>query len=775
VRPNTPPRTPPNSQTGRRNSTPRSASESSGEEVDTDSDDVELHPETGEPQLREKGAVARAWTLAVKNPQRDIKHSEPLAKREPKQKSERADRSNKPATKPPQLETPSKSLVMGRDLRQQSVAVRSLQLNKFGAGDLVLLKTLKGGADKITWLMQVGLSECVLKAGSGYADITDHLTHTQVFRTLKFSHIKVPAVERLTIPFINVLGPKLCLDGRPEAIIDILTALDCDLQTGITRRTEVDPPAAQIARKTPGFPVDKVLDLKGQAFRQTLCDEVKLTERPLQPLFKRLLVPLKKRGAETIENKLDRLVIGTTLQALFPEHLNDETLLHLSFLLGESKVEAPQPLVADTSREAQVEFLKKQQARLASDYQKALLGFCLSILVQGRDVAVAKVESELKELESQRKELTEFVTSRTGAETLGQLAAVDLVCGMNDRILHAFNGGNFMFDSAVKCFWAIDNAKSDYGLCPLDSQKSVLGTDSQRGERWLNFLRASAWLESPGSHQTFGENLAQVFFSLPYEGARGYFRLTEPPPNLATLARVLDRALSDTLVRLEALSKHSSKAPLLTEAVRKTLGERVLLVGSRIEFINACRPLSAFLSVPAWSPVALASGPSKSKKPKTDLRPSKASGPRKPETKAESLSERVKHSMAMMSFNLDNSKKLATIERELLRVSPAEKNAERDQAVFILRQQRLLNALMQDDLLVPKLDFSLGGVGTPDEARIAIRDHISEVRKLWLPERGEPKEPPNDKRSLDRVALADVPVDKKLKKAFQNVDGPSKS
>lgn len=60
----------------------------------------------------------------------------------------------------------------------------------------------------------------------------------------------------------------------------------------------------------------------------------------------------------------------------------------------------------------------------------------------------------------QQQELSQFAASDEGVEAFAGIAIADLITGMHDRVLSAWNGGNFLFDAKTKTLGCVDNAKS---------------------------------------------------------------------------------------------------------------------------------------------------------------------------------------------------------------------------------------------------------------------------------------------------------------------------
>ncbi len=114
--------------------------------------------------------------------------------------------------------------------------------------------------------------------------------------------------------------------------------------------------------------------------------------------------------------------------------------------------------------------------------------------------------STIDQIETQPNSLAAFkkwANSAKGVSALGSMALVDLLLGMNDRVMTKWNGANFMFDSKKGSLSCIDNAK--------DSTLGLLNTDNQDAA-WQNFVTTNLDDPAEGNKNTIPEAIARLLY-----------------------------------------------------------------------------------------------------------------------------------------------------------------------------------------------------------------------------------------------------------------------
>jgi hypothetical protein len=114
--------------------------------------------------------------------------------------------------------------------------------------------------------------------------------------------------------------------------------------------------------------------------------------------------------------------------------------------------------------------------------------------------------STIDQIETSPKNLAAFqkwANSDKGVSALGSMAFVDLLVGMNDRVISKWNGANFMFDSKKGSLSCIDNAK--------DSTLGLLNNDNQDAA-WQSFVTNNLDDAVEGNKETIPEAIARFLY-----------------------------------------------------------------------------------------------------------------------------------------------------------------------------------------------------------------------------------------------------------------------
>jgi hypothetical protein len=225
---------------------------------------------------------------------------------------------------------------------------------------------------------------------------------------------------------------------------------------------------------------------------------------------------------------------------------------------------------------------------------KALTGKSLSTLVldwmarvntkSPREVAI-DLETEFGRLLLQQKPLLDYAATKVGAAALAGIATVDLVVGMDDRLVEAFNGDNFDFNSDGNELWCIDNAKKDF---------TSLSTADE--EKWKNWVRERAWMRDKNTKQASasldkGKSFAEIFHWTIYDKVEDKVKdfthsVDLSPEQRDATAAGVEESVAATLQKLQDIVDDNTNG--LPKAIRDRLR-------ARLEFVEARNRLSNLL------------------------------------------------------------------------------------------------------------------------------------------------------------------------------------
>ena len=166
-------------------------------------------------------------------------------------------------------------------------------------------------------------------------------------------------------------------------------------------------------------------------------------------------------------------------------------------------------------------------------------------------------------------ELLQYAQSPEGATGLGRIACIDLLCGMDDRIVGKFNRDNLMINRADMGFWCIDNAKN-----PL------LGLCSGGDGAWQAFLFNPAEFNSTRPSRVDGlENISWAVRSSIYDAL-------DPGggSNVLQTKQYIEFAILDTLLRVQKFM--DAPGSQLAPDIRGKLSARLGFLRARIDFVT---------------------------------------------------------------------------------------------------------------------------------------------------------------------------------------------
>jgi hypothetical protein len=345
----------------------------------------------------------------------------------------------------------------------------------------------------------------VVKASSPYID--DHIINSHLFNLLSIPGVHAPSVVKLTPEFEG----KLLLLSDKSGEVDLFTALKGGNN--------------QLAAKAPGYSIE---DIQGDfTYELKLLNgivEENDAKNSLITLFESLTKPQYVKQLE-----------WDSLQENFVKAKNSK------------------------QRQKAIDAIKNVVISPTVQTRLSVMGRLNAGGVKGVQQRLTQVQSQLEDLATAREVLNSRMATKDGAYALGALCAVDLLCGMNDRILSKWNGGNFMFDPETSNLWCIDNAKNaDLGLSS--------GKETGPGG-WVEF--ATNLKRDSGTNQLTD----MIYFYVYGGGASGQdgFLGLIPDEKKQDIEAAIGAAVEYTLTRIRKLVEGGELDPVVTSKLSKRL------------------------------------------------------------------------------------------------------------------------------------------------------------------------------------------------------------
>jgi hypothetical protein len=353
-----------------------------------------------------------------------------------------------------------------------------------------------GDESPYTVAVQVADKQYVVKARTG--DVDDHVLNTNILRALSIPGVRAPAAASMTIEL------KRDLDVTLRAVV-----VDPHVQSFL-KALESEKPS-QLSERAPGYVVGKLLQPGVDSGKMLAQVEKAIgAEAAIGELLDAILRPANIKNNDTTWDKLKDDVRKAK---------------------GEKRTEAIKALKAAVSSASAL-----KRVEIIGDIHRL-----------GIKATVEKGREENEALRLAAAALHNWMTTRNGAYAIGALCVVDLLCGMNDRLMSKFNGDNFTFDAQDGSLWCIDNAKE-----PLFS---LINGSEERWKEWAANLHAQ------------GEELADAVYHAAYAGSGLEGSITERGP----IDEGIRSAVTDTLANAGKLLNDDTMAP----EVRKRLHGRI--------------------------------------------------------------------------------------------------------------------------------------------------------------------------------------------------------
>jgi hypothetical protein len=545
-----------------------------------------------------------------------------------------------------------------------------LDLAAMSKEKIVFQRSGKGNEHKFTWVVEVGGTKYVVKAGKGYLTMQDHLVNTDLFNRLQINGVHAPSSAKLTDDFRTALIGQL--DSKNPADSVFLQVLAPGTN-------------AQIAAIAPGVGVDQIFDSDMQTRMKTAREKIgpsKDSNSAILALKAELEKGLSDSEKFQIKKKDAALMSKLADSIQRPQAIKDLQQLVAQGLLTKPGTTFTLSCIDALTRQSPVEFANQLGASL--DYlQKAALA------------------------------MSKGVTSKAGAYALGGMAVVDLICGMNDRILgDKYNGGNFLFDRAKSELWCVDNAK--------DPKLALSSKDDVKWQEWVVGLMEMAQGVVEGitdKGQDIGEHIHWAI----------YTRTTEDPREISQKVALddiaagdsadgINEAVTDTLQILQAVVDDNTNG--LPKAERDRLQ-------ARLDFVNARIKFAAQLKLdPQFSEIPSAKNPWVGKKVGRII-VGKIFGRSDEEKEAETWKNEARNP------DID-SKALETLDNKISNYLADNPNADQRvlKALFAARSERLLKSLTEKAAALAALPQDNKAWG--DTLDPSIIEGIKKITDLWV-------------------------------------------
>jgi hypothetical protein len=393
----------------------------------------------------------------------------------------------------------------------------------------VLKQTLGLKDSPMTCLVTIAGTQDILKARN--IDVNDNVVNTNLLRALTIPGFKAPAMVELAPTFSEALARNLY--SQPNAPDSLIAALG-------------SPIPAQLSEKAPGETLES-LEKKAQLWNMLagLKDKQKMDSKTVTPY---LAARIKKPGPLLKQGELGNgkpIKDGASV-AKGPDW--DGAIKILSTGKGDPKqaITTLGWLVSDSSR--------AKSAPDPSDFDKDLSSVAPPLDFIKQIFSDPTVLKKIQAANQAQADLVTWLKGNEGAYAIAALATADLLFGMEDRIMGAWNGANSMFDG--KALWAIDNAKSK------DHNNSL--TD-QTSDLWVARLPTLGITKDPAT-------ITDTIYANIYVNS-GYYGLQDDKPDVTKATITL--ALKDTLGQLAKLTVGA----VLDPTVRSNLRSRLAYLG----------------------------------------------------------------------------------------------------------------------------------------------------------------------------------------------------
>jgi hypothetical protein len=350
-----------------------------------------------------------------------------------------------------------------------------------------------GGKSPYTAAVQLDGKQYVVKARTG--DVDDHVLNTNILRALSIPGVRAPAAVKMTTGLKRDLVGTLRAGAVELPVKSFLNALESETPS-------------QLSERAPGYVVGKLLQPEVES--GPMLDRVEEADGP-EAAIDELLAAIPRPGNIKKDDPRWDTLKGNARTA------------H-----GEQRTEAIKALKAAVSSPSAV-----KRVEIIGD-----------IHTLGIKATVKKGRAENKALPLAAAALRNRMTTRDGAYAIGALCVVDLLCGMNDRLLSKFNGDNFTFDAQDGSLWCIDNAK--------EPTYSLINGSEERWREWAANLHAQ------------GDELAEAVYQAAYRdsGLEGIIADSGP------IDEGIRIAVTDTLANARKLLDDDQMAPEVRNRLR---------------------------------------------------------------------------------------------------------------------------------------------------------------------------------------------------------------
>lgn len=448
---------------------------------------------------------------------------------------------------------PSWSSASSASTASTSTASPVFDLVSLGKQKIMVKQVLTFKDEKPVCLLQIGGQEYVLKAGK-FGEMADHLTNTDLFNRADMPGVCAPQAMELTDGFRTALAQQLKSQNlKGLTNFDLAKSLTEALKTG---------GQAMISTFTPGSVVSSFLDYRTRNVMTELLGKMQATNDSASAVL-----ALK------------------------------EVLVDWQGLLSPTKKKTLAASLADLADKKNTE--KRSQA--ISNLKLALPGapcqlaldWMAKVNIRNPAFVAPDLKAALRQLVEQQKPLVDYAKTKECAGALAAIMTIDLIVGMDDRLVEAYGGTNFSFDPDTKLFWCIDNAK-----------RHDTSLSTQTESSWTDWVKQRALMADDktqeGPNMDKGKSFAEIFHWIAYDkvlvGRNDFAHSVQlsDQERLDTAAAVQD-AVTATLKKLQALVDDNANG--LPKAVRDRLRDRLVFVDSRNQ-LSSLLDFSDFSEIP---------------------------------------------------------------------------------------------------------------------------------------------------------------------------------
>ena len=460
-------------------------------------------------------------------------------------------------------------------LRVQPLSAVSLHLNAVDTSAPEFVQNFKFTDDRssVTALVKLGGSNWVIKART--QDVADHVVNSKLLRALSIEGVRAPITEKLSPEDAIALGRKLKSAGTSATMLaTALKAGDASYTDDFSGESTVN--GNQISELAP----PSTSSLAG------LLLSVSAGTKPLYIALENIQL---NGGFGQPEVAIIKLLgqIGRPVPLRYKDNPDDWNKI-LQDLGGSPEL-----------RKARIKELKDALPPLPSEVGRRVeqplderMRIYVGLLEAKEAGGLANLVGEWRPHFIQKQEVVQKLQSPKGVFDLAAIATVDLLVGMEDRIVRSFAPDNLHYDPRTGDLWCIDNAK--------DPGKGLMNVSDRDDKKWSAFIGQQITKYAPelaDSSTISPATVANIINRLICDNVfadRGIAKLGQPVMGEDAMMMVITHAVDQTLAGLSRLASDTG----LQSAAREKLASRLGKFGYAVGTIGAANTTSPANSSP---------------------------------------------------------------------------------------------------------------------------------------------------------------------------------